>query len=104
MTNTADHRVAIHQLAAQRRMQGKAAWEHRVTVDLTGKTNFEERRDQFVRAIRASRWFKSQEEGSELEMLVEELEWCPTADDFDHVMGSIYDAADWDRVWFAVTY
>lgn len=78
----------------------------RYTVDLKGvwrneEMTFEERRDEIVRRLRESRWFKSHEEGSWLHSIVEELADTESIPDFDRVFNAIYDEADADRAWIA---
>lgn len=98
----AEHQVTMSELAAERRRKGQKMWEQRIHVHAEGCETFEERRDAFVSALRASRWFKRQEEGSELPALVEELADAETGDDYDAVADAIYDEADHARVWIEV--
>jgi hypothetical protein len=101
MTNV-DHKVAIHQLAATRRAAGQPVWAHRIRLgDLfhNDETTFEQKRDGFVRIMKNSKWFTSQEPFSELDEYLDGAAHADDADEFDYWLSEIYDLADYDRVW-----
>lgn len=62
---------------------------------------FEETRDRVVSALRASAWFRSADEYHDLPDLVEDLAETVEVEEFDAVLGAIYDGADYDRAWIA---
>lgn len=101
---TAEGIVHAHQLATERRRQGKPIWAGRLNVgdlfhndDLT----FIEKRDAIVARIKATRWYKDadphQWEG--LHDVVENLATEESPDDFDYWWDQLYDIADVDRIW-----
>ena len=59
--------------------------------------SFEQRRDEIVRRLRASRWHDG--EDYEVESIIEELAETEDEDAFDAVWDLVYDFADEDRVW-----
>jgi hypothetical protein len=102
MPNTPDHKVAMHQLVRERRSQGKPVWEHKIRLGdvwQDEELDFEQRRNKIVARIRASAWFKGYGEFDDLPQIVEELSGIEDADGFDEVWDSLYDIADYDRVW-----
>jgi len=58
---------------------------------------FEQRRDEIVRRIKASRWYD--EDDWRAEQIVEDLAETVDADDFDGPWSDFYDWADASRVW-----
>lgn len=64
---------------------------------------FEERRDAIVRRLRASRWLRDRGEYSDIHDAVEELADVGSAAKFDEVWSYIYDEADADRAWIAIS-
>ncbi|MDG4783280.1 hypothetical protein O7614_26835 [Micromonospora sp. WMMD961] len=77
-------------------------WRYR--IDLVGvwgnqDLGFAQRRDEIVRRLKASQWYREAGEGSELHQVVEELEDAQSPDAFDDPWDVLYDYADMDRVW-----
>lgn len=101
---TVEHKVATRHAAAAQRAAGKPSWKE--TIRLGGlfrseHLSFEEKRDMFIRAVRRSRWFRAEAEGSELHLMIEEAADAETMDDLRIVLDSVYDEADLARVWIA---
>jgi hypothetical protein len=105
MSNSAEHKADMDQLARDRRRDGKPVWEHEVNLaDVffhSDEVTFEQSRDGIVARIRASTWFKAKDEYDDLVFLVEELADSESEDAFDYVWDQIYYVADYDRVWIA---
>lgn len=59
--------------------------------------SFEQRRDEIVRRIRASRFWD--EDDGELVTTVSDLSAAWDVDEFDQFWDKFYDWADWNRVW-----
>lgn len=79
-------------------------WRYRVDLKDVWRDNdrsFEGRRDEIVRRLKESGWYKAREEGSWLHTLVEELSEAYDTPYFDHVFNGIYDEADADCCWIA---
>jgi hypothetical protein len=92
----------MYRLGQQRRATGRPSWEHQLKLadvfhndDLT----FEQKRDEIVRRIRASAWFRGCHKDDDLVCTVEELADTEDVPAFDYVWDAIYDLADADRVW-----
>jgi hypothetical protein len=103
MPDTPDHRADMHRLVQERRGQGLPPWE-KTKVRLKDFWNeedmpFKEKRDRFVQRVKASGWLEKSEQAEELECLLGEIGDTETVDDFDWVLGLIYDIADYDRIW-----
>lgn len=64
---------------------------------------FEERRDEIVKRLRESAWYKSHREGAWFHSLIEELSETEDVQYFDCVWENVYDQADFDRAWIATT-
>jgi hypothetical protein len=61
---------------------------------------FPQRRDEIVRRIKQTKWFKRADEAdTDLHPLIEKLADTHDVDEFDQVWDLIYDIADADRVW-----
>lgn len=102
MPDTADHRVAMHRLATERRAQGKPIWDRKIRLgDVfdNDEFTFEQKRDTIVSRLRSSGWLNGRDECDELVTLVEELAAATDVEWFDSVWDLIYDHADYDRVW-----
>lgn len=56
-------------------------------------------RDTIVKRIRRSRWFKDQEEHSDLEVLLDDLAKSTSAAEFDDTWNEIYELANDERAW-----
>lgn len=102
--NKGDHRAEMAKIVAERKAQGKSAWER--TVNLKGIINNSdmtllEVRDAAVRAIRASGWVDVRADDEDFILLIEELEECETKEDFNYLFNEVYNYADYDRVWIA---
>lgn len=83
-----------------------AQWKYTVNIaDIWNNDElpFEERRDEIVKRIRASDWYKVRNatDLSELFSLTEDLEVSDTPDEFDEYWNLLYDEADADRCWIA---
>ena len=101
MSRAAEHAVAMHQLATERRANRRPIWDSQINLgdlfhndDLT----FEQRRDGIVARVRATRWARDSYTVTEL---LDELGDTTDVDEFDEVWNLIYDEADYDRVWIA---
>lgn len=102
MPRTPEHRADIHQLVTERRAQGLPVWESRVDIRSVWRNRdlpFSEKRDQIVAAIRATRWFKGEDEDSEVHEIVADLADAADAEEWDEWWDSFYDWCDWNRVW-----
>ncbi|WP_306365372.1 hypothetical protein [Nocardia sp. CC227C] len=104
MPCTIDHIVATHQLAADRRRQGRPIWEE--TIDVSdvfhhGDMSFEEIRDAVVAKVKASRWYArdGRDYGDPLNEVVEGLSEADDTRCFDYHLNELYDLADFARVW-----
>ena len=60
---------------------------------------FEQRRDEIVRRVKASNWYRSTDSSVELPDVVDDLAHATDASRFDFAWRYLYDIADWDRVW-----
>ena len=60
--------------------------------------SFEEKRNEIVKRLRDSSWFKDSY-SFELEDLIDWLELTGNVQEFDHQFRYIYDLADEDRTW-----
>lgn len=97
-----EHKVAIHRLAADRRAAGKPIWAYTIRLGNLfhdDALSFEEKRDGFVRIIKASSWYKSFDELGELYDLIDEIAHAEDVEHFDAVLRAVYDEADYDRAW-----
>lgn len=110
MPNTPEHKAEMYSLAQGRRRSGLPSWKYQ--LDLAeifvgvSKLSFAEKRDETVRRIRASSWFracrlqaKRENYLSAIEELADEMSEVDGTDEFDYVMNAIYDQADYDRCW-----
>jgi hypothetical protein len=52
-----------------------------------------------VDVIRASNWYRGQEEFSTLHNVVDELTDSTDSDEFNQWLDELYDLADYDRIW-----
>lgn len=105
MPRTVDHIVEIHQLARERVAAGKPVWAHKIDVSLyfhNDELSLEQKRDAIVTHIKASRWFKTADEDSELHSFVDELSDVDDVDWFNGMWDALYDLADYDRVWIKI--
>lgn len=64
---------------------------------------FADRRDAIVARIRSAGWYKraaaDEDDGYEIQDIVDELAEAETADAFDDVWSEFYDYADRERIW-----
>lgn len=62
---------------------------------------FEEKRDAIVAKVKASRWYKKEEEAGfvTLYLIIEEMQDADDVDWFDSTLSALYDEADADRIW-----
>jgi hypothetical protein len=102
MPRTVEHLVETSEIARERIAAGKPSWQY--TLRLSGlyhaeSLTHEERRDAIVRRIRKSPWFRANEEFSDLHEAVEELSETTDLAEFNAVFDTLYDLADYDRVW-----
>lgn len=79
-------------------------WDYKILLGDIWKNEemtFEQRRDEIVRRLRASSWFKSADaqDRTLLPCLVDELSEVDDQDYFNMVWNLIYDQADIDRCW-----
>lgn len=105
MPRSVEHIVAIHQLAAERRQQGRPVWAE--TLDVSDvfhddELSFEERRDAIVAVLKASRWYRKADQHAfdgVVDIVNDHLAYAENADEFDAWWDELYDLADYDRVW-----
>ncbi|WP_043598935.1 hypothetical protein [Nocardia otitidiscaviarum] len=105
MPRTIDHIVATHQLAADRRRQGRPIWDE--TIDVSDvfhneDMSFEEIRDVVVAKIKASRWYRKADPhdfNGVREITDDHLAHADDVDEFDGWWDELYDLADYARVW-----
>jgi hypothetical protein len=112
--SSVEHKVAMFQVAQQRRRQGRPQWDY--TVDgfkdiLHDEADIMEKRDRLVALLRRSRWFKKTEDANLADVLDEladvghpDIDWGEGYDPerhFNDCLTTIYDLADWDRAWLA---
>lgn len=102
MTDKADHRVAMSNLVADRKAAGKPVWDRRITVDLTGITTFKKRRNAWMNAVKATSWYREHDEDTDLWQAVDEASDAENVEHFDMCLETIYDEADYDRVFITV--
>lgn len=103
MTRTLQHIVATRQVTNER---SKPVWDGslRLKQHLNGAVDgpeFTAARDAVVAAIQTNVWFTSQDEWSDLHMVVDGLAAAQNAHDFDGGLGDLYDLADYDRIWIS---
>lgn len=125
MSVSVEHKVAMHRLATERRSQGKPIWAETVTgfrdaLDAYDHQNPDDNmiraiRDELVTLLKASAWYRNAGQFSDLHDTVDELAdvanievFSPTEDPgyepirhFNSVLATVYDMADYDRVWLA---
>lgn len=104
MPSTVEHKVEMHRLASERRKAGQPVWRYHVTIGhkfLDDNLPFAERRDALVADLKASKWYRRQEEREESELwqLIDELSDVEDEDTFDYTWDQIYDLADYERAW-----
>lgn len=103
MPRTVDHIVETHQLAQQRRDAGLPIWDKKIDVSAVFRNedlSFAERRDAIVERIRKSGWLDGRDEFDELvELVNDHLAFAEDVKEFDDLWDSLYDIADFDRVW-----
>lgn len=113
---TAEHRVAMHRLAQERRGRGLPAWAFTVhgfrdALADRDAAGLIATRDRIVALLRGSRWFKAgTDDHADLVEVLEELadvgnpdiDWDGDYDAEAHLnamLEQIYDLADAERVW-----
>lgn len=99
-----DYRADMYDIVAQRHEEGKPSWEQNVPIRdiLHSDTTLPEKRDAVVEAVTQSQWYKKKIADNpycELESIITELEDVEEVEHFDLCLGSLYDEADYDRVW-----
>lgn len=117
--NSVEHKVDMFHLAQERRRQGLPQWRYTIRgfKDILASfdedsDNFLEIRDRAVERIRSSKWFRDQDDFSELHDLIDEwsdvghpdIDWGDDYDrsrHFNDCLDRLYDLADWDRAWLA---
>lgn len=78
-----------------------AHWEYRIDLgDIfrNDKMPFRSKRNEIVKRLRASRWFREREHQG-IGDVVDELSRVTTVAEFDEVWNEVYDVADYDRAW-----
>jgi hypothetical protein len=101
----ADHLVAAHHAAGERRAAGEPSWVatlHMTDIRTDGEPLGLENRDAIVARVKASSWYRRRLEtdrGDELYQIVDELADVLTSEDFVTVMDALYNEADLDRIW-----
>lgn len=114
-----EHKVQMHNLAQERRRQGRPVWQYTVRGFKAALESYDEDADNFiavrdavVNSIKASKWYRDSDEFGDLHEVIDELtdvghpdiDWD---DDYNHerhfndCLAQIYDLADWDRAWLA---
>jgi hypothetical protein len=99
MPRTLDGIVAAHTVASERRKSGRPVWDGKIVANRDESRDFEWNRDEFVKALEVSAWFKRQSEGDELRELWDEIKDAEDVDHFDFCLDAIYDLADEERIW-----
>jgi hypothetical protein len=102
MVRTVEGIVEAHRIASRRRKSGRRIWD--LTLDLSPwfhneELTFEQRRDAIVNKIRRSPWPNKNEEVIDI---LEELAEVETSEEFNEILGDLYDIADLYedyRVW-----
>lgn len=105
MSRSIEHILDVHKVASRRRADARPVWDEtiRVTFFHDETKSFEQKRNLFVAAMKRSRWFKREDELSELHQLVDEISDSEDVEHFDFCMNEIYDMADFERVWITTT-
>jgi len=102
MPATPEHKGDIAVLVRQLDALGKPRWSEKVNVaDVfhDDDLGLAEKRDAIAARIKATRWYRSQDEFSPLHEAVLGLSDAEDEDEFNGWCDEIYDLADWDRVW-----
>jgi hypothetical protein len=104
MARSVEHLVDMHRLAAERRAAGLPVWSATLRIkqhftDAEHGPEFEAARDAIVAAVKASGWFRREDEFSRLHEVVDGLADADGAEEFDAWLDELYDLADYDRVW-----
>jgi len=97
----ADHRVAMSNLVAERKSNGKSVWAYHLKVNMSADLSFKQRRNNFAAALKRSAWFKAvaEDEFSDLWQAWDEIKDAENVEHFDACLSEIYDMADYDRCW-----
>ncbi|WIE81448.1 hypothetical protein [Curtobacterium sp. MCSS17_016] len=93
--------VAASQAARARVAAGKPSWGERIPAKAIWQdetTTWDQKRDKFVTAVKASKWYAGQEEFSDLRDAIEELEDAPDEVEMKYILDGIYDQASMDRI------
>jgi len=102
MPDSVDHRVEMYQLARERRKAGKPVWSETVKVgDIfhNPELSFEQQRDQVCFRFRQSRWMRRAPECEPIHEYIDELGDTEDQQEFNEVFQSVYDEADYARIW-----
>lgn len=101
---TPEHKVAMHQLATERRNRGLQSWKYR--IDLSGVWDREsfngtdrQHREAIAGVITRSAWVASLDTDHDVHMLLEEMYDSDTDEEFNFSLDQVYDYADYDRCW-----
>lgn len=102
MIDKGQYRADMHRITADRRAAGRPLWDE--TVDLSDvfhndDMTFLQIRDEVVRRLMLSNWYRSAEDCSKLRDIVGGLAEVGDEADFDSLWSDLYDLADYDRVW-----
>ena len=105
MSRSIEHIVETHKIAAERRSSGRPVWDETIHVAFfhDDTKSFKQKRNMFAAAVKRSRWFKGEDELSDLHQIVDEISDSDDVEHFDFCMNEIYDMADFDRVWITTT-
>jgi len=93
--------VAASQAARARVAAGKPSWGERIpgkAIWQDETTTWDQKRDKFVTAVKASKWYAGQDELSDLRDAIEELEDAPDEVEMKYILDGIYDQASLDRI------
>lgn len=119
--DTAEHRVKMHTIAAERRNAGKPVWQYTVRgfkdalrlYQVGDDDTLIESRDATVSALKHSPWYEQSPPFGGLHEVVDELsdvgnpdiDWDDDYDPeqhFNSCLERIYDLADHDRAWLGI--
>ena len=112
MARTIDHILATHDVAQSRRAAGKPIWDRRINVCLPHEPSddfkeIEANRAAWASELKGSSWYKNGDDSVRFAIdRIDEvvIECADDVDDINDALDEMYDLADIDRVWIAVTH
>jgi hypothetical protein len=93
--------AAASQASRARVAAGKRSWGERIPASAIWRdetTTWDQKRDKFVAAVKASTWYQAQDVFSDLHDAIDELEDAPDEVEMKYILDGIYDQASVDRV------